>query len=236
MVMRLFKSIILTFILISTFSLLGCGAIDKKQAADVEKELQKKYNQEFKVTHIGGRYGTATNDTVTTYIHPANQEELVFKAITTKDGSLVSDSYIPSIISQSFNQILKQELQTVGIESETFTFVMQADSSKETNPDISLEEYITTYKPGYFSAHMIVKENANVTGEQFEDALKAVYQAGLKTTFQVGIRVISADEYEEALTEYKQLPEVSSSWFRDYKVIEEIDAVVDGNGYNFQLK
>jgi hypothetical protein len=113
---------------------------------------------------------------------------------------------------------------------------MQADSSKETNPNISLAEYITTYKPGYFSAHMIVKEHANLTGEQFKQALEAVYQAGLKTTFQVGIRVISAQEYEEALNEYKQLPGVTSSWFRNYNVIEEIDAVVDGNGFNFQSK
>jgi hypothetical protein len=218
---------------VSIISLLGCNDIDKKQAADVENLLKEKYGQEFTVRSIGGRYGTANNDTVTTYVHPTNHESLLFKAIMTKDGKLVADSYIPRIISDSLNQVLQQELQNEGIESETFTFVMQADSSKESNPDISLEEYVTTYKPGYFSAHMIVKENANVTGENFEEALSAVYQAGLKTTFQVGIRVIAADEYEEALTEYKQLPEVTSSWFRNYNVIEEIDAVVDGNGYHF---
>lgn len=195
---KVLKNMILIFMVVSIISLLGCSDKDKEQATDVEKELQKKYKQEFKVTHIGGRYGTATNDTVTTYVHPLNQEELVFKALTTKDGSLLSDSYIPSIISKSINQILKQELGTVGIESETFTFVMQADSSKETNPNISLPEYTTTYKPGYFSAHMIVKETANITGEKFEQALKAVYQTGLNTTFQVSIRVIAAKEYEEA--------------------------------------
>jgi hypothetical protein len=89
MVRGLFKNMILPFFVVSiSTSLLGCSAIDKEQAVDVENELRKKYHQEFKVTHIGGRYRTATNYTVTTYVHPADQEELVFKAITNKERYL----------------------------------------------------------------------------------------------------------------------------------------------------
>lgn len=221
---------------LSIFSLIGCSEIDKQQAADVEKLLQEKYDQEFKATHIGERYGTASNDTVTTYLHPSNNENVVFSAVMNKDGELVSDSYIPRLISDQLNQILKEELASKGIESDTYTFIMNNEKSSfsETNPDISLKDYVTTYKPQYFSGHMIVKESPDLTPEQFEAALSAVYEAGLNTIYQVGVRVIAADEYAKCLEEFKQLPEVSSSWFLDYNVVDEFDAVLDPNGFNYQ--
>lgn len=231
MLKKLLKKVSGVVMAVSIFSLIGCSEMDQQQAADVEKLLQEKYDKEFTATHIGGRYGTSNNDTVTTYVHPADQENLVFKAVADKDGKLVSDTYIPRVISNSINEILKQELANAGVESETFTFAMNADSSSETNPDISLEEYVTAYKPGYFSAHMIVKETPDLSAEKFEKALSAVYQAGLNTTFQVAIRVISEDEYEKCLEEFKQLPEVSKTWFTDYNVVDELKLIIDANGF-----
>ncbi len=38
--------------------------------------LEEKYEEEFVVTHIGQRYGTATNDTVTTYVHMSIQRKM----------------------------------------------------------------------------------------------------------------------------------------------------------------
>lgn len=235
MLNKIFKKVSGVFMAVSIFSLIGCSEIDQQQAADVEKLLQEKYDQEFTATHIGGRYGTAGNDTVTTYLHPADNKNAVFSAVTDKDGGLLSDSYIPRQISDQFNQMLKEDLASKGIESETFTFIMnnETPSSSEANPEISLGDYVTAYKPEYFSGHMIVKESPDVSPEQFESALRAVYETGLKTDYQVGIRVIAADEYEKAAAEFKGLPEVSSSWFLDYNVVEEIDAVVDANGFNY---
>ncbi|WHY76957.1 hypothetical protein QNH20_23175 [Neobacillus sp. WH10] len=36
------------------------------------------------------------------------------------------------------------------------------------------------------------------------------------------------------MKEFKSLPELSSSFFRDYNVVDEIEAVVDSNGFNYQ--
>ncbi|MBY0099158.1 hypothetical protein [Mesobacillus maritimus] len=232
MVKNLRKKVSGILMAVSIFSLLGCSDSDKNQAADVENLLEDKYGQEFTVRSIGGRYGTATNDTVTTYVHPADNEKISFKAVMSKDGELVADSYIPRIISHSLNQILKQELQATGIESETLAVIMKANSSAEKNPDITLEEYVKTYKPGYFSADMIVKETPDLKAEQFEHALQAVYQAGLNTTFQVQIHVIAEDEYEKVSAEYQQLAEVSDTWFSDYNVVNEMKVYIDEKGFH----
>lgn len=221
-----------TILVILMISLLGCTNSDRNQAEDVEQLLKEKYGQEFTVRSIAGRYGTASNDTVTTYVQPDENEGLSFKAAMNKDGELVADSYIPRIISDSLNQVLKQELQSQGIESETMAVIMKADSSAEKNPDITLEEYVKTYKPGYFSADMIVKETLNLTAEHFEQALQSVYQAGLHTNFQVHIHVIAEQEYETVSAEYQQLAEVSDSWFSDYSVVDEMKVYIDEKGYH----
>lgn len=217
---------------VSIFSLLGCSDMDKNQAEDVQNLLKEKYGQEFTVRSIGGRYGTATNDTVTTYVHPTDNESLSFKAVMNKSGELVADSYIPRIISDSLNQTLQQDLEAEGIESETIAVIMKADSSAEKNPEITLEEYVKTYKPAYFSADMIVKETADLTPERFEKALQSVYQAGSDTNFQVHVHVIAEADYEEVSAEYQQLAEVSDSWFIDYNVVDEIKVYIDKEGFH----
>lgn len=236
MLNKFLKKVSRVVIAVSIFSLIGCSEKNQQQIADVEKLLQEKYNQEFKATHIGGRYGTANNDTVTTYLHPVDDKSALFSAVMSKDGKLLADSYIPRLISNELNHILKEDLSSKGIESETFTFIMNNEKSSfsETKPEISLEDYVSTYKPEYFSGHMIVRESPDLTPEQFESAITAVYEAGLKTDYQVGIRVISADEYEKCVKEFKSLVELSSSFFIDYNVVDEIEAVVDANGFNYQ--
>jgi hypothetical protein len=221
--------IIMTF---SIFSLLGCSDMDKNQAADVESLLKEKYGREFKVRSIGGRYGTGGTQTVTTYVHPADDESLSFKAVMNKDGELVADGLIPRVVSNSLNQVLKQELDKDGIDSETITVIMDADSSSETNLGITVEEYVTTYKPGYFSGDMIVKNTPGLTAEQFEQALTAVYKAGLDTTYQVMIHVIAEDEYETVRKNFTKAAEVSNAWFADYNVVNEMKVFIDSKGYH----
>ncbi|WP_155922232.1 hypothetical protein [Bacillus sp. EB01] len=222
--------------LMSIFSLIGCNAIDKSQAAAVEELLEKKYNQEFVATAIGERYGTANNDTVTTILHPKGKEELVFEAVMNKDRELIADTYIPRLISDSINGILKNGLKTQGIESETNTVAMGSNSAGESNTKITIEEYVQSYKPKHFSGHMIVKEKAGLTSEQFEEVMREVYDAGNQTVFQVKIRVIAEDEYEKALRDFRKQPDITDSWFRDYNVVRNIVAVVDANGFNYMEK
>ena len=229
-IMKKVRMLLSTFFLLS---LLGCSSLNEKQAEQMVNLLEEKYEEEFVVTHIGQRYGTATNDTVTTYVHPKENENLSFKAIMTKDGQLVGDGYIPVLISDQFNDMMKSELEPLGIESETYTFIMKARSAGETDKSITIEEYVEKYQPAYFSAHMIVKDTGDVKGEQFEQALLKAYGAAQSTTYQIGIRIIPADEYDEAAKAYRKLSVVKDSWFSDYDLVDEIDAVADGNGYNF---
>ncbi len=231
MLKKLLKKVGAAVVTVSIFILLGCSSIDQNQAEEMESLLQKKYGEEFVVTHIGGRWGTATNDTVTVFAHPKDDRDVVFEAVMTKDGKLAADGYIPGLMSQAINRILKQELLIKGIESESHTFMMNANSSSETNSNISLEEYVKKYKPGYFSGDMIIKEGANIKPEIFETALRAVYKAGLNTMYQVTIYAISKDDYDGCMKEYTKVPDVSEAWFIDYNVVDKIELIMDSKGF-----
>lgn len=228
---KITKRVGVILIALTIFSLISCSQIDQQQAEDIESLLQEKYQIEFKVKAIGGRYGTVNNDSVTTYVNPVGNESLVFIAEMSKDGVLLADSFIPQKMSEALNQVLKENLKAEGITSETLAVVMNANSSSERNREITLDEYVTTYKPGYFSADMIVKETSNLTTTQFEKALTAVYEAGLGTKFQVAIHVISKEQYEECLGKFKELPMVSDAWFIDYNVVDVMKLSIDSNGF-----
>ncbi|WHY76958.1 hypothetical protein QNH20_23180 [Neobacillus sp. WH10] len=91
---------------------------------------------------------------MTSYLHPAVNKNAIFSAVMDKDGGLLADSFILRLISDQLNQIIKEDPAAKGIESETFTFIMnnETSSSSETNLEISLEDYVAAYKPEYFSA------------------------------------------------------------------------------------
>lgn len=148
-----------------------------------------------------------------------------------REGELVSDGYIPNIISEQINQILKEELRKKGMEIESKSVIMRANSSTETDSNITLEEYVMKYKPGYFSGDMIVKETSDITPEDFEDALKAVYKEGKNTMSQFHIHVISKDEYEKSLENFKSTSYVSDTWFIDYNVVKEMKVWIDTKGF-----
>lgn len=236
MLKKLLKKVSAVVMTLSIFSLLGCSSIDQNQAEEMESLLQKKYGEEFEVTHIGGRWGTGTNDTVTTYVHPKKKKDVVFKAVMSKDGELIADGYIPGLISQDFNQIVESELSKEGIVSHTNTASVGANSSSETNTKITVKEYVKIYNPEYFAATMIVKEAADITPEKFEQAVQAAYKAGLNKPYQVKIYVIAKNDYEKCLENFKTEPDVTDAWYIDYDVVKKITAVVDGNGFNYLIK
>lgn len=211
--------------------------MNNSQAKEMENLLNEKYGIDFKVTHIGGRYGTANNDTVSTYAHPTDNERLSFKAVMYKNqGGLVSDGFIPRLMSNSINQILQKELQKQGIESESHTFMMGANSSSETNPDISLEEYLQKYQPEYLSGDLVVKHQPDMTPELFEDALQTLYSAIGNRYYQVRVYVISEDNYGECSENFRKTFDVSEQWFNDYGLVDKMQLIIDNEGFRVWKK
>lgn len=211
----------------------GCQLVNQNQAEDIENLLKEKYQMEFKVTHIGGRYGNGGKGTVTGTAHPIDNKEISFRAVMSREGELVSDGYIPSLISEQINQLLKNELRKKGLEIESKTLIMKANSSTEIDSNITIEEYVMKYKPGYFSGDMIVKETSeDITPEDFDDALKVVYKEGSNTMSQFHIHIISKNDYENTLENFNNTSSyVSDAWFLDYDVVKEMKVWIDPKGF-----
>ncbi|GMK42097.1 hypothetical protein PCCS19_51560 [Paenibacillus sp. CCS19] len=231
------KVSVVAMMMVSVASLIGCSASNQERAEDALALLKSKYSQEFIVSPSGSHNVTSSKGMLSVVAQPADNDRIVFKAVLDKDGTLKSDTYISRIISGHMNELLKQELGAIGIESETYTYFADTNgkSGAETNPSITLAQYVQAYQPSYFSGFMIVKDTSDLSPDQFEKALTAVYKAASDRPYQVEVSVIASDQYEQAADSFARQPDITSGWFSDYKVLQKFDAVADEKGYHYQI-
>jgi len=61
----------------------GCAGIfdsTKSEVRIAKKVLKEKYNEDFEIITLGGRWGTLTNDTFTIKCYPVSDPDCIFKA------------------------------------------------------------------------------------------------------------------------------------------------------------
>ncbi|MGN7943121.1 hypothetical protein [Virgibacillus sp. 6R] len=80
---KLLKKVSIVLIGISILSLLGCSDLNEETANVIEEKLSEKYNESFEVKYLGERWGTKSNDTVTTYVK-AVDSDIMFTAVMDK--------------------------------------------------------------------------------------------------------------------------------------------------------
>lgn len=132
-------------VLVAMLGLSACGLIEnEKRPAEVvlaEKLLQEKYNEEFVVHAMGGRWGTLTNNTFTVTCSPKSDLDLKFKAEIRKDGSTMYDEYVSRRVSAIIEEALVASLHAVS--SRVVIKVGAVDKIIESsNSHLSLEEYL----------------------------------------------------------------------------------------------
>ena len=69
----------------------ACSKINNDTANDVCSALSEKYGESFVAVKIGDRFNT---DSAKLYVHPADNEDILFTARINKDTGAVEDNYI----------------------------------------------------------------------------------------------------------------------------------------------
>ena len=68
----------------------GCTGIfdsTKSEVRIAKKVLKGKYNEDFEIITLGGRWGTLTNDTFTVKCYPVSDPDYIFKTEIRKEGN-----------------------------------------------------------------------------------------------------------------------------------------------------
>lgn len=194
----------------------ACSKINNETANDVCAALSEKYGESFVAMKIGDRFNT---DSAKLFVHPADDESLVFSARINKDSGKVEDNYIRAIIANEFKNEIKENLAAYQVPCGLNVGLLCHDASDETNTKISVNDFAEKYSLSGITVYLPVKSSFIP-----EDAIDDIVTAFKKTNETFGINVsamvyrISDEQYDACVEDMSSYPDITNTWFDSYGV------------------
>jgi len=173
-----------------------------------EAVLKEKYGTDFIATHIGDRFDS---DTARIYLHPAEEESLVFTALLAYDGS-VRDDFVSCMMLFRLKQDLLAHLSDAGINGDV-NCVFPRPVWDEADPGISPEKFLQKYAVDRVLVRLILAEGT--TGETVQDTLEE-YSRTCPLDLMVNGFVLGESGMEECRKIFSAYPSVSEDWIRKF--------------------
>ena len=215
---------------ISIFDVIGNGISNEELIEIIQNKLQEKYKKEFKIKKIGNRYGTYTNDTVTTYCCPRDDENMLFTAKLNKEKTVLEDDYLLRKVSYELEENIKKEFRQNNIEVIVKNKIIGKNQLEEL---LSVQEFIDKNRGSNFLAYIISsKKISNETLKNIYEKLEQQYKGiHLKTL----IYLINEEQYKECCETIKQSPTITETTIEKFVILEEnIIKIQDGKIYKIK--
>ena len=133
----------------------ACSKINNDTANDVCSALSEKYGESFVAVKIGDRFNT---DSAKLYVHPADNEDILFTARINKDTGAVEDNYIEEKVNYQVEDTLKNAFELNGISAASRCMVVTRDTlsveTEEYTPQTFSEKYGFTNYTVYLALKM----------------------------------------------------------------------------------
>ena len=136
----------------------GCTGIfdsTKSEVRIAKKVLKEKYNEDFEIITLGGRWGTLTNDTFTVKCYPVSDPDCIFKAEIQKEGHYVYDEYVSTRVCKR----LKTEIEEMMNGVQVSAYIEAVPSSNDgTDSNVSYEEFVKENKV-HFGIFLVIGDS-----------------------------------------------------------------------------
>ena len=136
----------------------GCTGIfdsTKSEVRIAKKVLKEKYNEDFEIITLGGRWGTLTNDTFTVKCYPVSDPDCIFKAEIQKEGHYVFDEYVSTRVCKR----LKTEIEEMMNGVQVSAYIEAVPSSNDgTDGNVSYEEFVKENKV-HFGIFLVIGDS-----------------------------------------------------------------------------
>ena len=136
----------------------GCTGIfdsTKSEVRIAKKVLKEKYNEDFEIITLGGRWGTLTNDTFTVKCYPVSDPDCIFKAEIQKEGHYVFDEYVSTRVCKR----LKTEIEEMMNGVQVSAYIEAVPSSNYgTDSNVSYEEFVKENKV-HFGIFLVIGDS-----------------------------------------------------------------------------
>ena len=201
---------------ISIFDVIGNGISNKEISDVIIKKLYEKYQIEFVVKMIGDRYGTNTNDTVTTFCYPQNNKNLIFTAILNREQTNLEDDYMLRSVTFELEESIKKEFEKNNID--VFAKIEIIGKNK-LNEFLTVQEFIDKFDNFNFLAYIVSKNK--ISNEVLNDVYKNLENKYPKIYLKSLIYMLEEKGFCECLEIAQVRPTITETIIRNYSVIDE---------------
>lgn len=188
------------FVVVAIFPLLSLAACNpsKEEAVEkIESYLEQKYDEDFKVTAIGGGYGTLTTNTLKANVEPKDAPGLTFDAEITKDFKEVWDGYMNAVMAKKLGKdVAEMAQQLFGSEAIVKTTMSSGGLSfpdrKLNDKKMSVPDFLKKTPKTQIALMIFLNSNgamdAGVEAEKINSLADQLLEQGIKTSF-IGLDV-----------------------------------------------
>ena len=208
---------------VSIFDVIGNGISNEEISNVIKLKLHEKYGKEFVVKMIGNRYGMDSNDTVTTFCSPQDNEKLLFTAILNKEQTILKDDYILRSIKfeleESIEKLFKENNVDVLVRIETIGI-------NRLEEKMTVQEFIDKFKNFNFLAYVVIKGVASK--EVLQDVYKILRKKYKNIYLKNLIYMLEEEDFDECFETIKSSPVISIAFIEQYVIKDEaIIKIVD---------
>lgn len=200
----------------------ACSKINNETANDVCTALSEKYGESFVAVKIGDRFNT---DSAKLYVHPADNESILFTARINKDTGDVEDNYIEEKINYQVEEILREEFSQNGISVASRCMVVTKDPLSVNNENYTPKSFSEKYGFNHYTVYLALK-NGDYTAADILDAVKSANE-------NIGVKLVIAgyvfDEgnYLECANEIQSTPDISITMIESKSPVSSFDVNVE---------
>lgn len=182
----------------------ACSKINNETANDVCTALSEKYGESFVVVKIGDRFNT---DSTKLYVHPADNESIIFTARINNDTGAIEDNYIEEKVNYQVEDILNNAFEQEGISAASRCMVVTKDPLSVEISEYTPKSFSEKYAFNHYTIYLLLKDG----DYSATDILSAVKSANEL----VGVKLVIAgyvfgeDGYSECVAEIQSTPDMS---------------------------
>ncbi len=200
----------------------ACSKINNETANDVCTALSEKYGESFVAVKIGDRFN---NDSAKLYVHPADNESILFTARINKDTGVVEDNYIEEKVNYQVEDILKDAFAQKGISASSRCMVVTKNPFSVNNNDYTPKSFSEEYGFNHYTIYLVLKDGEYSASEILSAVKSANETVGVKLVI-VGY-VLGDEGYSKCVSDIQSNPDMSITMIEAKSPISSFDMNVD---------
>lgn len=208
---------------LSIFDVIGNGISNKEISDVIVRKLYERYQVEFVVKMIGNRYGTNSNDTVTAFCYPKDNESLIFTAILNREQTILEDDYMLRYVTFELEESIKKEFEKNNVDAFAKVEIIGKNKLDEF---LTVQEFIDKFDNFNFLAYIVSKNK--VSNEVLNNVYKNLENKYSNIYLKSLIYMLEESGFDKCLEISQVRPTITETIIRNYSVIDEaIMKIVD---------